>query len=95
MTLTSEQLNKIVKDYIKKESPEFKDVEPTIQDEERSIPHEVERKLGLVHPKKTPAKVKVFTFKKIVTAEDGAKIPIVGKVTVDAKTGKILKSTGN
>jgi len=95
MTLTPEQLKKIVKDFVKKESPELKDVEPTIQDEERSIPKEVERKLELVHPKKTPGKVKVFTFKKTVTAEDGAQIPIVSKVTVDAVTGKILKSTGN
>lgn len=95
MNLTPEQLKKIVKEHIKKESPEFKDVEPTIQEEERSISPEVERKLGLVHTKKTPIKVKVFTFKKTVTAEDGAKIPIVSKITVDAESGKILKSTGN
>lgn len=95
MTLTSEQLKKIVKEHIKKESPEFKDVEPTIQEEERSVPQKVERKLGIAHPKKTPTKVKVFMFKKIVTTEDGAKIPIVSRVTVDAETGEILKSTGN
>jgi hypothetical protein len=95
MTLIPEQLKKIVKEHIKKESPEFKDVEPTIQEKELSIPREVERKLGLVHPKKLPRKVKVFTFKKIVTTEDGAKIPIVSKVTVDAETGEIIKSTGN
>ncbi len=95
MTITSEQLKKIVKDYIKKDSPEMKDVEPTIQEEERSIPQKVERKLGLVRSKKIPTKVRVFTFKKIVTTEDGAKIPIVSKVTVDAETGEILKSTGN
>lgn len=91
--LTSEQL-KIVKEHIKKESPEFKDVEPTIREEERTLPPEVERKLGIVHPKKTPTKVKVFTFKKIVTAEDGTKIPIVSKVTID-ESGNIIKSTGN
>ncbi len=95
MTLTEEQLKKIVKDHIKKESPEFKDVEPTIKEEERSIPQKVERKLGLVHPKKIPTKVKVFTFKKIITTEDGTKIPIVSRVTVAADTGEILKSTGN
>lgn len=94
MTLTSEQLVKIATEHIKKESPELKDVEPTIQEEERSIPQKVERKLGLVHPKKTPTNVKVFTFKKTVTAEDGAKIPIVSKVTID-ENGNIIKSTGN
>jgi D-aminopeptidase len=94
MTLTSEQLKKIATEHIKKESPELKDVEPTIQEEERSIPQKVERKLGLEHPKKTPANAKVFTFKKTVTAEDGAQIPIVSKVTID-ENGNIIKSTGN
>ncbi len=95
MTLTLEQLKKTVKEHIKKESPEFKDVEPTIHEEELSIPQKVERKLGLEHTKKPPKKVKIFTFKKIVTTEDGAKIPIVSKVTVDTETGEIVKSTGN
>ncbi len=83
-----------MKKHIKIEFPDLKDVEPTIQEKELSIPQEVERKLGLVHPKKTPAKVKVFTFMKSVTAEDGAKIPIVSKVTID-ENGNIIKSIGN
>jgi len=94
MTLTSEELKKIVKEYINEDSPEYKDVEPTIKEEERGIPQEVEKKLGLEHPIKTPTKVMVFTFKKTVTAEDGAKIPIVSKVTID-ENGNIIRSTGN
>ncbi len=94
MTLTPEELKKIVMEYIKKDSPELADAEPVVQEEERSIPQNVERKLGLSRPKKIPKKVKVFTFKKNVTAEDGAKIPIVSRITVD-ENGNIIKSTGN
>lgn len=94
MTLTSEELKKLVMEYIKKDDPALAGIEPSVQEEERSIPVTVERKLGLLHQKKIPSKVKVFTFKKIVTAEDGAKIPIVSRVTVD-ENGNIIKSTGN
>jgi hypothetical protein len=38
--------------------------------------------------------VNVFTFKKTVTAEDGAKIPIITRITVDGD-GNVLKATGN
>jgi hypothetical protein len=38
--------------------------------------------------------VTVFTFQKMVTAEDGAQLPIVNRVTVD-ENGNIIKSTGN
>jgi hypothetical protein len=62
MTLTSEQLKKIATEHIKKEYPELKDVEPTIQEEERSIPQKVERKLGLEHPKKNTYKCKGIYF---------------------------------
>jgi hypothetical protein len=94
MALKTEELKKLAKEYIQKESPELADEEPTVQEEERVISHETERKLGLEHPKKIPTKVKVFTFKKIVTAEDGAKIPIVSRITVD-ENGNIIKATGN
>ena len=94
MTLTNEELKKLVKKYVKEESPELADEEPTIQEEVRSIPPAVGRKLGVPQPKKIPTKVKVFTFKKMVTAEDGAKIPIVSRITVD-ENGNIIKSTGN
>ena len=94
MTLSSEELKKLVVAYVKKDSPEFADVEPSVQEEERSIPQTVERKLGLSHPKKIPSKVTVFTFKKVVIAEDGAKIPVVSRVTVD-ENGNIIKVTGN
>ena len=94
MTLSSEELKKLVLAYVKKDSPEFADVEPSVQEEERSIHQPVERKLGLLHPKKIPSKVTVFTFKKVVTAEDGAKIPVVNRITVD-ENGNIIKATGN
>jgi hypothetical protein len=94
MSLISEDLKKIAMEYIKEYSPELSDEEPTIQEEERKITHEVERKLGLPYPKKIPSKVKVFTFKKTVTAEDGAKIPIVSRITMD-ENGNIIKATGN
>jgi hypothetical protein len=94
MSLTDEELKKIAKDFIRKDTPELADQEPTVQDEERSVPREVERKLGLEHPKTAPSNVKTFTFKKIVVAEDGAKIPIVSRVTID-ENGNIIKATGN
>jgi hypothetical protein len=94
MSLTSEELKKLVTEYIKEDWPELAGIEPTIQEEERSIPREAETKLGLAHPRTIPAKVKVFTFKKDVTAEDGAKIPMVSRITVD-ENGNIIKATGN
>ncbi len=94
MTLSSEELKKLVVAYVKKDSPEFADVEPSVQKEERSVPQTAERKLGLSHPQKIPSKVTVFTFKKVAIAEDGAKIPVVSRVTVD-ENGNILKVTGN
>ena len=43
---------------------------------------------------KSAKTVKVLTYKKMVTAEDGAKLPIVTRVTVD-EDGNIIKTTGN
>ncbi len=94
MSLTEEELKKIAKEFIKTDTPELADQEPTVQDEERSVPREVECKLGIEHLKTTPSSVKVFTFKKTVIAEDGAKIPIVSRVTID-ENGNIIKATGN
>jgi hypothetical protein len=94
MNLTDEELKKIAKEFIRKDTPELADQEPIVQEEERIVPKEVERKLGLEHPKTTPSNVKTFTFKKTVIAEDGAKIPIVSRVTID-ENGNIIKATGN
>ncbi len=94
MSLTDEELKKIAKEFVKKDTPELADQEPTVEEEERSFPKEIERKLGLEQPKVTPSNVKVFTFKKTVIAEDGAKIPIVSRVTID-ENGNVIKATGN
>lgn len=94
MSLTDEELKKIAKEYIKKDTPELADQEPTVQVEGRSIPKGVELKLCLEPTKAILSSVKTFTFKKTVTAEDGAKIPIVSRVTID-ENGKIIKATGN
>lgn len=94
MSLTDEELKKIAKEFIKTDTPELADQEPTVQDEKRSVPKEIESKLGLEHPKVVPSNVKVFTFQKTVIAEDGAKIPIVSRVTID-ENGNIIKATGN
>ncbi|MBN1930524.1 MAG: hypothetical protein JW786_02810 [Desulfobacterales bacterium] len=94
MTLTVEQLKQIAKDYIRKDSPDLAAEEPTHQEEDRIVDKAAGAKLGLGHPKKIPTKVSVFTFKKIAIAEDGAKIPIVARVTVDAD-GNVVKATGN
>lgn len=93
MPLTDNELKKMVKGYIKENSPELADEEPTISEESYEIAEGVQRKLGLRMPKST-RKVKVLTYKKMVTAEDGAKIPIVARVTVD-ENGNIVKTTGN
>lgn len=94
MSLTEEELKKIAKEFIKKDTPELADQEPTVQDEKRIVPKEIEKKLGLELPKAALSNVKVFTFKKTVVAEDGAKIPIVSRVTID-ENGNIIKATGN
>lgn len=94
MSLTDEELKKIAKEFIEKDTPELADQEPTVQDEKRIVPKEVEQKLGIELPKAMPSNAKTFTFVKTVTAEDGAEIPIVSRVTID-EDGKIIKSTGN
>jgi hypothetical protein len=94
MTLTIDQLKQIAREYIQKDAPDLATEEPTHQEEERVIGPGTQAKLGLAQAKKTPAKVNVFTFKKTVTAEDGAKLPRVTRVTVDAD-GNVIKATGN
>jgi len=94
MTLSIDQLKQIAKDYVQKDSPDLAAVEPTHQEEARTVDPRAQAKLGLPQPHSIPAKVNVFTFKNTVTAEDGAKIPIVTRITVDAD-GNVLKASGN
>ncbi len=94
MTLSIDQLKQIAKDHIQKDEPALSGVEPTHQEETRTVNRGAQAKLGLRPPHSIPAKVNVFTFKKTVTTEDGAKIPIVTRVTVD-EDGNVLKATGN
>jgi hypothetical protein len=94
MTLSIDQIKQIAKDHIQKDSPDLAGVEPTHQEETRAVDRGTQAKLGLPQPHTIPAKVNVFTFKKTVTAEDGAKIPIVTRVTVDGD-GNVIKTTGN
>ena len=94
MTLSIDQLKQIAKDYIHKDEPALAGVEPTHQAETRVVDRGTQAKLGLSQPHAIAAKVNVFTFKKTVTAEDSAKIPIVTRVTVDGD-GNVLKITGN
>ena len=93
MALKEDELKKLVRGYIKEKSPQLADEEPIISEESYEIPQGVQRKLGLRVPRSLK-KVKVLTYRKMVTAEDGAKIPIVARVTVD-ENGNIIKSTGN
>lgn len=93
MALKEDELKKLVKGYMKDNSPELADEEPIISEESYEIPQGVQRKLGLRVPRSLKT-VKVLTYRKMVTAEDGAQIPIVTRVTVD-ENGNIIKSTGN
>ncbi|HPH35640.1 MAG TPA: hypothetical protein PLU94_09150 [Methanoregulaceae archaeon] len=94
MTLKENELKKIARDLLVKDSPELADVEPIVSEDERSVPKAVERKLGIAPKKAAVKKVKVFTYKKVFTAEDGAKIPVIARITID-ENGNIIKFTGN
>jgi hypothetical protein len=94
MALTIDQLKQIAREYVQKDAPDLAAEEPIHQEEERTVGPGARAKLGLPQAKTIPARVNVFTFKKTVTAEDGAKIPIVSRITVDAD-GNVIKATGN
>lgn len=86
-----------IKRKVVKENPEFKDVEPIVEEDVLEIPEEIEKKMGKEIPKQKKIekqKIKTITFKRFGIAEDGTKIPIVLSITVDEK-GNILKETGN
>ncbi len=94
MTLGPEELKKVVMDYVGESAPEFAGEEPVVTEEVQGVPPDLGKKLGLKSTAKDAPKVTVFTFQKMVTAEDGAQLPIVNRVTVD-ENGNIIKSTGN
>jgi hypothetical protein len=94
MNEVKEEIKKKVREFIAMESPELAGEEPKITTEEAVTTPEVEAKLGIPHVHAIPKKVQVFTFKKIVVAEDGVKLHRVTRVTVD-EDGNIIKSTGN
>lgn len=102
-----EDIIKKIKEKVIKENPEFKDVEPTLIEEVLEIPGKIKEKMKKMGKeiKQTnqqkqakqgfeKKKIKTITFKRFAVAEDGAKIPIVLRVTVDEK-GNILKESGN
>ncbi len=92
---------KKIKEKVINENPEFKDVEPIVNEEVLEIPAGIKEKMKKMgkeinQPKQgfEKKKIKTITFKRFVIAEDGAKIPIVLRITVDEK-GNILKESGN
>ena len=74
-------------------SPEMEGVEPMVETKELSVPVKTAKKIGMKE-KPESRKVHTFTFRKDGIAEDGAKIPIVSRITIDEE-GNIIKKTGN
>lgn len=98
-----ESIIKKIKERVIKENPEFKDAEIAVKEEVLEIPGEIKEKMKKIgkeikeiQPKQgfEKKKIKTITFKRFAVAEDGAKIPIVLRLTVDEK-GNILKESGN
>ncbi|MDI6729965.1 MAG: hypothetical protein QMD06_00255 [Candidatus Altarchaeum sp.] len=95
---------KKIKEKVINENPEFKDAEIVIKEEILEIPGEIKEKMKKIgkeiketnQPKQgfEKKKIKTITFKRFAIAEDGAKIPIILRFTVDEK-GNILKESGN
>lgn len=91
MVVPKELVEKIKKEMLK-DSPEMEGVEPVVETKEISIPPKAAKKLGI--EKLEVKKVYTFTFKKTMVAEDGAKLPILSRITTDEE-GNIIKKTGN
>ncbi len=91
MEIPKELIDKIKKEMLEY-SPEMEGVEPLVEAKEVSIPPKAIKKLGI--EKLEAKKVYTFTFRKTMKAEDGAKIPIVSRITTDEE-GNIIKKTGN
>jgi len=102
--MDKDDIIKKIKEKVVKENPEFKDVEPIVKEEVLEIPGEIKEKMKKMGKEIKEInqtkrgfegkKIKMITFKRFAVAEDGAKIPIVLRLTVDEK-GNILKESGN
>jgi len=98
--MDKDDIIKKIKEKVVRENSEFKDVEPIVKEEVLEIPGEIKEKMKKMgkeiksQPKFEEKKIKTLTFKKFAVAEDGAKIPIVLRITVDER-GNILKESGN
>ena len=92
MAVPKEMLEKAKKAIIEF-SPYMEGVEPLVETKELSVPVTTARKLGIAE-KPEVKKVYTFTFRKDGIAEDGAKIPLVSRITID-ENGDIIKKTGN
>ena len=89
------EIKKMIMDTVVKDSPEMEGIEPkmkVIKSGELVVPKKTTEKLGLSEAR-TKKRYR-FSFRKKVTAEDGAEIPIVVHVTTDEE-GNIIKYTGN
>lgn len=91
MAIPKKLIEKIKKEMLEY-SPEMEGIEPLVETKEISIPSKTAMKLGI--EKLEAKKVYTFTFRKNITAEDGAKIPLVSRITTDEE-GNIIKKTGN
>ncbi|MCL5266458.1 MAG: hypothetical protein M1343_14910 [Chloroflexi bacterium] len=84
-----EQITEIAKVEIARRYPEMRGVEPVV--EEKVAPKPILRKPGEAVPESELRKVYVLTFKKDLTAADGAIVRQVLRVTVDEQ-GRIVKA---
>ena len=87
-----EKLMEKIRREILEYSPEMEGVEPEVEIREDPLLPRVAAKLGIEQPE--PKKVFIFTFKKTMTADDGAEIPIVSMITTDEE-GDIIEQSGN
>lgn len=103
--MVSEETLKKIKEMVKNTDVVFRDVEPIVSEEEINTKElsNIKKKIAKIkgistevkeEELKNAKKVSVITFKKIVTAEDGAKIPIIRRITLNEKE-EIIKDTGN
>ena len=88
--MDNESIRKIVISHIEKNFPEYKNIEPDIQEEVVRIEDATYAKAGMIPV--PPKKIYVAVFKKEVIAEDGGKIKSVLRATIDEK-GNIVKTT--
>jgi len=83
-------IERIARDEIIKDFPEFADVPPHIEEREMVISDSTYEKARM-RPRK-PTKVWVAVFRKYFKTEDGQEIEKVIRATIDSK-GKVIKIT--